>query len=99
MAFFTPNRSFQVACQANLGESSRFWCILGKFSRAKLLMRRPREPNLPPERTWGPFIESHCHSNLTGPKSDFEIKVSRKVGCVMTSNKVHFVSLADKFIV
>ena len=26
-------------------------CILGKFSRAKVPMRRPREPDLPPERT------------------------------------------------
>ena len=37
--------------------------------------------------------------NLTGPKSYFEIKVSRKVGCVLTSNEVHFVSLADNFTV
>ena len=33
--------------------------------------------------------------NLTGPKSYFEIKVSRKVGCVLTSNKVYFVYLPD----
>ena len=43
----------------------------------------------------GPFLESP--SNLTGPKSYFEIKVSRKVGRVLTSNEVHFVSLADNF--
>ena len=36
---------------------------------------------------------------LTCPKSYFEIKISRKVGCVLTSNKVHFVSLADNFAV
>ena len=45
----------------------------------------------------GPFLESH--GNLTGPESYFEIKVSRKVGCVLTSNEVHFVSLADNFTV
>ena len=39
------------------------------------------------------FLESP--GNLTGPESYFEIKVSRKVGCVLTSNKAHFVSLAD----
>ena len=43
----------------------------------------------------GPFLESP--GNLTGPKSYFEIKVSREVGCVLTSNEVHFVSLANYF--
>ena len=33
--------------------------------------------------------------NLTGPKSHFKMKVSRKVVSVMTSNEVHFVSLAN----
>ena len=42
-----------------------------------------------------PFLERP--GNLTGPKSYFEIKFSRKVGCVLTSNEVHFVSLADNF--
>ena len=37
--------------------------------------------------------------NLTGPKSYFEIKISRKVGRVLTSNEVHFVSPADTFTV
>ena len=45
--------------------------------------------------TWGVFLESP--GNLTGPKSYFEIKVARKVGCVQTSNEVSFVSLADNF--
>ena len=45
----------------------------------------------------GPFLERP--GNLTGPKTYFEIKVSRKVGCVLTSNEVHFVSLADNFTV
>ena len=48
-------------------------------------------------RTWGPFLERP--DNLTGPKSYFEIKFSRKVGCALTSNEVHFVSLADNFTV
>ena len=48
-------------------------------------------------RAMGPFLEKP--SNLTGPKSYFEIKVSRKVGCVLTSNEVNFVSLADNFTV
>ena len=38
-------------------------------------------------------------SLLTGPKSYFQIKVSRKVGCVLTSNEVYFVSFADNFTV
>ena len=42
--------------------------------------------------TRGPFLERP--GNLPGPESDFDIKVSRKVGCVLTSDEVHFVSLA-----
>ena len=45
----------------------------------------------------GPFLERP--GNLTGPKSRFEIKFLRKVGCFLTSNEVHFVSLADNFTV
>ena len=44
-----------------------------------------------------PFLERP--GNLRGPKSYFEIKVSRKVGCVLISNIVYFVSLADNFTV
>ena len=40
--------------------------------------------------TRGPFLEGP--GNLTGPKSYFEIKVSRKVGRGLTSNEVNFVS-------
>ena len=47
--------------------------------------------------TWGPFLERP--GKLTGPVSYFEIEVSRKVGCVLTSNEVHFVSLAENFTV
>ena len=43
--------------------------------------------------SWGPFLESP--GNLTGPESYFWIKVSRKVGCILSSNEVHFVSLAN----
>ena len=52
-------------------------------------------PKVSVERDWGPFLERP--GNLTGPKSYFEIKVSRKVGSVLSSNEVHFVSLADNF--
>ena len=45
------------------------------------------------------FSDGELNGNLTGPKSYFEIKVSRKVGCVLTSNEVNFVSLADNFTV
>ena len=48
-------------------------------------------------RTWGQFLERP--GKLTGPVSYFEIEVSRKVGCVLTSNEVHFVSLAENFTV
>ena len=47
-----------------------------------------------PKPSSGPLLESP--GNLTGPKSYIEIKFSRKVGSVLTSNKVHFVSLANK---
>ena len=46
-------------------------------------------------KSWAPFLERP--GNLTGPESDFKIKASRKVGCLLTSNKVHFVSLAENF--
>ena len=46
-------------------------------------------------RPWGPFLERP--GKLTGPVSYFEIEVSRKVGCVLTSNEVHFVFLAENF--
>ena len=48
-------------------------------------------------RPRGSFFETP--GNLTGPKSYFEIKVSKKVGCVLTCNEVHFVSLAHNFTV
>ena len=47
--------------------------------------------------SWGPFLERP--GNLTGPKSYFEIKVSRKVECVLTSNEFHFFSLAGNFTI
>ena len=47
--------------------------------------------------TGGPFLERP--GKLTGLVSYFEIKVSRKIGCVLTSNEVHFVSLAGNFTV
>ena len=45
----------------------------------------------------GPFLEGP--GNLTGPESNFGIKVWRKVGRVLTSDEVHFVSLAENFTV
>ena len=51
----------------------------------------------PSFRASGPFLERP--GKLTGPVSYFEIEVSRKVGCVLTSNEVHFVSLAENFTV
>ena len=47
--------------------------------------------------SWGPFLKRP--GNLTGPKSDFDIKVSRKVGRVLTSDEDDLVSLADNFTV
>ena len=52
---------------------------------------------LKPTGSWGPFLERP--GNLTGPESYFEIEVSRKVGWVLTSIEIHFVSLADNFTV
>ena len=48
-------------------------------------------------RARGPFLERP--GKLTGLVSYFEIKVSRKLGCVLASNEVHFVSLAENFTV
>ena len=48
-------------------------------------------------RNWGPFLESP--GKLTGSVSYFEIKFSRKVCCVLTSNEAHFVSLANNFTI
>ena len=48
-------------------------------------------------RTRVPFLQRP--GNLTGPESYFEIKASRKLGCVLTSHKVHFVSLANNFTI
>ena len=45
----------------------------------------------------GPFLERP--GKLTDPVSYFEIKVSRRLGCVLASNEVHFVSLAANFTV
>ena len=45
----------------------------------------------------GPFLERP--GKLAGPVSYFEIKVSRKVACALTSNEVHFVSLAENITV
>ena len=50
-----------------------------------------------PYPSWDPFLGRP--GNLTGPKSDFDFKVSRKVGRVLTSDEVHFVSLADNFTI
>ena len=57
----------------------------------------PSIPHAPSWQNWGPFLEGP--GNLTGWKSDFEIKVSRKVECVLTSNEVYFVSLANNYTV
>ena len=45
----------------------------------------------------GPFLERP--GNLTDPKTYFEIKVSRREGCLLTSIEVSFVSLGDTFTV
>ena len=61
-------------------------------------MRDPRnEMEVNKRLAWGPFLERP--GNLPGPESDFDIKVSRKVGRVLSSDEVHFVSLADNFTV
>ena len=46
---------------------------------------------------WDPFLKRP--GNLPCPESDFDIKVSRKGGRVLTSDEVHFVSFADNFTV
>ena len=65
----------------------------GSKRGGKKIRRRPCRPN----PTGGPFLERN--GNLTGPVSYFEIEISRKVGCVLTSNEVYFVSLTGNFTV
>ena len=48
---------------------------------------------------WSNFDIFDSYGNLMGPESDFEIKASRKVGCDLTSNKVHLVSLANNYTI
>ena len=59
--------------------------------------RSSESARIPPIRPRGPFLERP--GKLTGPVSYFEIEVSRKVGWVLTSNEVHFVSLVENFTV
>ena len=57
-----------------------------------------RERSPPTNAALGPvFLERP--GNLTGPESDFDSKVSRNVGRVLTTDEVHFVSLAYNFTV
>ena len=49
-----------------------------------------QENELKTQVAWDPFLERP--GNLPGPESDFDINVSRKVGLVLTSDEVHFVS-------
>ena len=65
------------------------------FTDGKTGKQMPVSARMFPSLARGPFLESL--GNLTGPKSFIEIKFSRKVGCVLTSNKVHFVSEVDDF--
>ena len=69
-----------------------YYFLLTRPCKPKVLVKKKLE-NL----AGGPFLERH--GILTGSKSDFEIEISRKVGCVLNSNKVHFVSLAYNFTV
>ena len=76
-----------------------FASVPQKYAKKLLLFCRllPSDLFLRALRPWGLFLESP--GNLTGPKSYFEIKVSRKLRCVLISNEVNFVSLADNFTV
>ena len=77
----------------------------GRFPATALQQKRHKDTdNLVPRtftqarvKVLGPV--SRRPGNLTGPESDFDIKVSRKVGRVVTSDEVHFVSLADNLTV
>ena len=64
-------------------------------SPQKFRLERDSNPLTLRYRCRGPFLERP--GTLTGPESDFDTKVSRKVGRVLTSDKVHLVSLADNF--
>ena len=68
-----------------------------KIARRKFFSVLASEPNLESNKKIKKKIS--VIGTLTDQKSLFQIKVSRKVGCVLTSNEFHFVSLADNFIV
>ena len=81
-------------------KKSRLIGFLKRQSNTEVAFDRPRSQagGLQASFTsWGPFLERP--GNLTGLKSYFEIKFSRIVGCVLTSNEVHFVSLAENVTV
>ena len=61
------------------------------------LSKGPRKRGRHSLEFWGPFLQRP--GNLTGPESDLDIKVSRKVRRVLTSDEVHFVSFGDNFTV
>ena len=75
------------------------WSVSGVGEKSKWARKRfgRRKVKKAKKRPWGPFLEAP--GKLTGPVSYFEIKVLRKVGCVLTSNEVNFVSLVEKVTV
>ena len=87
----------------SLSTISKFSCIEARKSRFyNITLCTPTQvPHLTTimvrKELWGPFLEGP--GNLTGPESNFGIKVWRKVGRVLTSDEVHFVSLAENFTV
>ena len=88
---FRPTRSTLKSHQCfpsttTITGTSYIWiCFSGNFGRG----------NLGPLRD--PFLERP--GNLTGPESDFDIKVSGKVERVLTYDEVHFDLLAHNFTV
>ena len=88
---FRPTRSTLKSHQCfpsptTITGTSYIWiCFSGNFGRGNLGSLRD------------PFLERP--GNLTGPESDFDIKVSRKVESVLTYDEVHFDFLAHNFTV
>ena len=80
-----------VKSKQNLTVEHATLVTLGFVAKTKALAREKNTG------CWVPFLERP--GNLTGLKSYFEIKVSRKVGRILTSNNVLFVYLADNFTV
>ena len=88
--------SFDFGLQTSFSSTSNPWNIYSSWTICPSVSWNPlvgspfqgRIQKIQKEGARGSFLERP--GKLTGPVSYFEIKVSRKVGCVLASNGAHF---------